>query len=959
MLIVCVLLTAACAAPSAAAGDGLATFNICPKDPAEYNVVELFVDGELGRWTGPDPGATPWRMENRCPFSIEVNSDGDSSGTDAATWRYPSQHSDATIVEAGFTFAGSDGSDGGAVQGVRVCGEAECGPLVKPSSANVLVPETHTLTVENGEIPPGATHLEIGAACAHAAGCSQHREMEITDLWYTVVDATPPTVHLVSDGPQISGPQLAVGVDNWNREIPREVSFAAHDGESGVSMVEVVFNGRWTNWIEGRCVSYESAIMTSACEADMLGHHLITYTYGLMYAGLKRGRNQLSLIARDAAGNASAPETHVFNLDIDPPEIRDLDVTTDGTNGWQTSPIYDLQWTNYESVNTLQAPVDLAIVTVSPLDGQNAGSVTYRFDPEPGELEIDSVSHMVLSAPGRWEITVKTYDAAGNPSAAQAVRVGYDPVYPDAPEIDPIPLIGDSQLERGVDVRWSPPANSAQMSSGLCGYAVSVTEFATTDPGLMFNVASNGDSWRLPRLLPNGVNYFHIRAVGCSGNSGTIRHHAFVVDTTPPELVVSRPIAGIWYDRANPLCFSVVGQDGEDVRLVTTVDGTESKWVGAAENCVELTQGEHAIVVEAEDSAGNDTRREFAAGFDDRAPSVSFAPADAADPALITATMEDPESGLADARLEIRGTRARDWRVIGYIGKAESDRRIAKLSAYVPDEVLEPGAYELRVVTADAVGNRFAGGKFLNGLPPIVELPLRERSALESGFSIEPVASRCARRNRNSTKCPRSGTGALPLSSRKTVAYGTVAKLNGVLADERGSVLAGETVDLYEQVLGQRRQWITHTTVDAAGRFTFSVRPGSSRDLIARFRGSSRHLPVEWRSTLLVNSKVTLRTSRHRIRRGHAVRLAGRVFAAGATFPRTGKSVEFEYRFRGNWLPLRVAATAGTDGLFSLRLPLGASGPGPVKYLIRARVPWQEGWIYEEGRSKPVRVIVR
>jgi hypothetical protein len=315
---------------------------------------------------------------------------------------------------------------------------------------------------------------------------------------------------------------------------------------------------------------------------------------------------------------------------------------------------------------------------------------------------------------------------------------------------------------------------------------------------------------------------------------------------------------------------------------------------------------------------------------DNSPPSVAFAAAeDRADPELIRARVLDRHSGVAAASISYRPLSGGAWR--------ELPSRIVggELQARVESSSEPPGAYAFRALATDAVGNLAVSTTRADGRPMVVDFPLRGRTRLRAA-----VAGR----------------------ERAEVGYGSRPRLEAVLRDEDGEVVAGAEVELVERFApGSSLGPVGRTlTTDAHGRVRARLTRGPSRTVAVRYEGSRRYLgsaaaPV----AVAVRGAARLDPLPARIRAGRRVVFRGSIGAYGAAMPK-GKLVELQARGGG----LRRFRTVGhafrTDGRgrWRMRYRFDRFYTEPTRFRFRLRVTRERRWPYLAPALSPARTLV-
>lgn len=941
--VVAVLLAAiviAASVPSAGAAEK--TINVCGDATASIN-----------DWSGPPPdlfsnGWIHWRMDAFCP-TMTLYSIPATRNFWYATWQFPANGPGRVkFTNVSFDIRGSDGTDGGAgnrVQGVKVCSSSDvCTPLIQPPGSDESQPLHHDLSVADGSLPADADRFQIVGSCTVTVGpvlpdsCSVGRELQVSNINLTFEDSTPPTVELAEPDPLDESLQLVV--DGWNSGA-RSIWAQALDMESGVTQFEFKLNdARYLEWTG--CQEPYVQMLVRLCTESALQRHTITGSH----LDLRHGPNQLHIRAYDAAGNISSPRTVDFKYDKLRPIVSELRAV--GANGiWQTSRNVNLAWTN--TPDTTYEPGISPVVRARAVVYER---LTPRATVDSGSTNIPGINTLggiTLPNQGLFRLRFNVWDEGGNTSDYYSVEVGVDDSVPGAPVLDALPLLGSNDLANGASVHWTaPPA----VRSGTCGYAMSVNDESSADPGSLKQISADATSAPLPAGLSDGANFVHLRAISCAGVPGEIAHREFQVDAAAPLISLTDPPADGWYTNEKLLLASVPAEPG--VQMSVTVDGTSDDWADGFERAVPLDEGEHDVVVRVRDAHGNESARAVHAKFDGYGPRSAFAAFDTAHPTLVRAAIHDSHAGVASAYLQYRALGETQWQGFGASLHLGDARKSVEIAESLPDTELADGFYELRVIAFDAAGHRAASYSRADGSPAMLALPLRSPATVRIGFPTPLKRKTCKTRKRGKClKARNSSPGSI--LAQKLLGYGTTAPMHGVLLDPAGNPVGGTVVKIFESVSGAPRKLVGRQTTGPDGAFAFTPLAGPSRKVTVRFEGSDTVAPAEGEAKLLVRGKVRFRISRRADSRS-PVDIFGRVSTLGANFPAGGR-IKIQYLAGGEFRPFPVDVVVAVDGSFTARLKFPATRRA-VRYRLRAVVPSpQSGWPYEESVS-PVRKLV-
>ena len=348
-------------------------------------------------------------------------------------------------------------------------------------------------------------------------------------------------------------------------------------------------------------------------------------------------------------------------------------------------------------------------------------------------------------------------------------------------------------------------------------------------------------------------------------------------------------------------------------------------------NTTGLSDGEHSVVIGARDAASNPAELQRTLQTDNHAPAP-----------IADLSVTGGEGTRSTNSFDVRWSEppgqaapivAAHLRLCDANGEPPcvTDRRAVASNALTGLSVPGRGDYALRVWLEDAAGNVDS-----TSVSNAVQLRFDDRTAtrLTAGLTAK-------------------GGG---VDARRTVGFGERPTVAGALSSERSQRLAGEEVVVLSRPRGSaggfEREAVTVT--DSEGHFRERIRRGPSRTLRFDYAGSPHQLPANASATVGVRAKSTIRVSRSRVRNGDHVRFSGRL--AGGHVPPSGKLVELQAFYRSRWRAFAVVRSSG-DGTWSHRYEFGGTR-GTVEYPFRAVMEREEGYPYERGRSRVVRVKV-
>jgi hypothetical protein len=339
-----------------------------------------------------------------------------------------------------------------------------------------------------------------------------------------------------------------------------------------------------------------------------------------------------------------------------------------------------------------------------------------------------------------------------------------------------------------------------------------------------------------------------------------------------------------------------------------------------------LTDGQHQLELQAVDAAGNVGHVTRTFRVDNNGPTAAFEARSSSTSDRVTVSATDTASGVLGGEVMMREVGTSPWRSLPT--SLEPGRLVGRL----PLDEMNEGAYEFRAIVRDHAANHSVVERLENGSGAVFLIP--GATQMTVGMS------------------GRNGK----VASSKRLPYGRPARAVGRLTTRSGSPLAGAAVRVLSRPAVPGGDWSELASIgtEADGRFSYRLPVGSSRELRFEYGGSEKHLPSNAETAVNVESKTTLRSSRHSVKGGGAVAFRGRV--RGGPMPRAGKLIDLQAYYRGRW---RTFALPRTDqrGRWKRRYKFGATS-GLVRYRFRARVPAEEGYAYLPGRSRTVGVRV-
>ncbi|MBI5309671.1 MAG: hypothetical protein HZB14_01385 [Actinobacteria bacterium] len=921
-----------------------------PASAANWYQVNVCADPGWLQWvtTMPDR-STDWLLAGSCrndgsEWAIDFWTEAEPLDVgEEMAWIYPNRfgfpRAGLTIGEARVILAGNNGSNAGAIQGVRFC-NVTCGELITLSQTSLpegqYEPEI-VLSPGDPGLPVGATEMRFSAHCTELP-CGPTQKLKILKLLLKFEDDVRPTGRASTVGPGATSPAVL----GWMAQ-QFQYRWNAEDADSGVRQVTVSKKGSTTPvhvpTLPVPCFSFAFA---GLCRTTAQALHTINPADGIWNEGL----NEVYIDVDDRAGNrsirAAAPDMS-FYVDRRSPTPEGLAVSEATPSGWVRDSSVTLDWVNNgETAESRSLSDPHSGVVAAEYDFQPRGS---QPNPAPQRIEGAAINTaaVTISSPGGWDVVVRTIDAVGNRSAPMTTFVGLDSAIPPAPQIDPIGWVGSAQLLDGHVFTWTKPASTA---SGTCGYGYSVDELPDSDAPTAMTIDGDVAQAELPNGSIDGSRYLHLRAISCAGVPGETAHLRFEADLTPPRAHANLTDQS-WTADSTALRIAAT-DEGSGVQDVRVKVGDSTTVHPGTEAVPELHEGEHMIEFSASDVAGNVSQPEsLRIGVDRSAPGGLFESPSSDHPTLLAVTVVDELSGVRDGAIE--------YRPAGGIGEwtelttdpdfPVGNSSVAKLNARFPDASQPEGAYELRARVVDNVGNVSYLTNRWDGAPATIVTPVRGRTEMTLAFEKQ-LSSRCAKK-------PARRCKSVLTMKEKTVDFGRGAMVVGRLAGPEGEPVPGQTVKLLEQRTETKtRVEFASVRTDSDGRFRVHVKPGVNRRIIARFDRHELLKTAEDSVLFFTRSKLTLRASNERVRRGGRLIVSGRLYTGGERIV-LGRPVHV-MAVGTSW---SIPVSVGPDGYFREMVPTGRRGL-PVRLMLQARIQAQDGWPYHAGRSRVVRVTI-
>lgn len=591
-------------------------------------------------------------------------------------------------------------------------------------------------------------------------------------------------------------------------------------------------------------------------------------------------------------------------------------------SSWQAKRAFAIEWDPIAPSEPTEAVYEIR---------NSQGQLVDDFRRPIGEM-LKDVS--VPTAPDSYTLDAWLVNDSGSSGPRSSTTLRFDNAAPPPPGLESSPgwLLGAQSAVVGIVPPVGPPL------SGIGGFAISVdggsgsSPCAQVDRCLVAEIDLPGAAGGALPLgtLPEGVHLVRAVTVSGSGVPSQATTTALRVDASAPVLSLddvprnwsNRPVAVTaraadslsGMTAAGPLGpFTAIAVDG--AAPARALGDAVGAWVGGS--------GIHAVEYFARDAAGNVSGNAGATvRIDEEPPTVAFAAAqDPTEPERIEATVGDPLSGSSPDRgsigVRLSGTRA-PFETLPT--RNAGDRLVARWDS----DSYPPGKYEFLATGFDVAGNAAAGSNRARGGRMVLVNPLKAQVELKADLSGRRLA--------------------------------------GALGRVGGGPIAGQAVVVTETfAAGSRpRQRVTVVNTDREGAFTLRLRPGPSRDVIARFggtpllsRAASRVARVEAATGIRLRaSGATARVG------GRPIVFSGRVVRRGAATV-AGLPVELQFRFRGGaWSEFRTVE-ADPRGRFRYRYRFSDDDSRGVRFQFRAHVKGREGWPYGPGTSRPVNVTGR
>ena len=820
----------------------------------------------------------------------------------------------------------------------------------------------------------GSSEVRIEIGCSNpGAGCyANNTNRAIFELYRADVvinDGTTPGV----------APSGSLWTGNWIGGT-KTVTVTGSDNADGIQRNDFNVDGHTVaSQAHGCDFSYLTPCQTSAGDA---------FTYDTHQLG--DGPHPVQAATYDAAWVGGFANGTIY-VDNHAPNMSDVDVAVAQGEDWTPENSFDLSWTNPSGQ---ASPIVKAHYSVCRAD--DASDCVVANGQVTGS-DAHSISGIELPEQGDYVVRVWLEDAAGNLNSGLAslpVHLRYDPTVPGMSR----PARKNGWLNAQEAVGFPQAISLAQGAnkgiSGIKGYAV------TADGSLPgTTVDAKGEFATLTiNDLPEGRNIVKARAISGAGvpaADSDIGQTEVDVDKSKPATSVSgNPDPGQW--QRGPVTLTLTGTDQASLSGMEGIDPstgvvTEKAYIeyrldGDAamdipgENVPSINtetvtvpvtgDGQHTLTYKGVDLAGNESAEKTVQfKIDQTAPEfVVFEAQDLAHPTTVTVAVTDKTSGIAGGLIEMRKQGSSGWTALPT--RLVGDHLVTT----VDDSHLEPGNYEFQAKAQDVAGNQTVSNRRRDGGVEVLSAPFRSNTQMAAGVVTPKAKQRKARKVsvkcRHSRKCMRKVRKRRAAAKRRaakrkvpagtlsiaTVPYGKSALVKGTLLSIDRQPIAGQTVDVYQQLSARGQQMVRIATLrtNSAGQFDYHAPRGPSRTIRFQFDGTETLHPAAAAVALKVPASSTLKASRHRLLNGQSVRFSGRI---GKPIPSGLKILDLQAFYRHKW---RTFATprVGKRGNWKFKYRFEATR-GVVTYKFRVRIRREASYPYQLGYSKTVKVTVR
>jgi hypothetical protein len=574
---------------------------------------------------------------------------------------------------------------------------------------------------------------------------------------------------------------------------------------------------------------------------------------------------------------------------------------------------------------------------------RTAGLVAVVSDPQPPSVAISADGDLQA---GKW--VNGTHQLTSTASDNVGIRAIQAVVLPDSKDAAEKELGKHNQACATVQPRagWPWPAYRDEYPCGdrNTGGAIPLDTSVAVEGTrtLVLRATDAADNVSSSAPLTVRIDRTPPAKVGIEVEGGQGWHNAerFAITWVNPAEGDAAPIDGVYY-QTRPA-------GGTEWSQPQLVDGSVSRLE------LRAPEGQTELRLWRRDAAGNQSVQLGASDpvtfrYDGTAPELGFEAPAAEDPTRVTVAVNDKVSGVAGGAIEMRRQGTDSW--LALPTQLEGGRLVARID----DAALAAGPYLLRARAVDLASNEASTDRRLDGQPMMLNLPLRIGARLSAGVERTKTVRRTVRRHGKQRRVRRK---TFVFESQTRARVGASVEVTGALTNQAGQALAGQQIQVYSRSpISGTEQAAGVVTTDAAGRYVYTLTADSSRTLRFVYEGAAVTLPSQSEVQLLVPGATTLKASRRRILNGQTVRFRGQV--RSLPIPAAGKIVELQvYQGRKDgWTTFR---TLRTDAVGRWRQPYTFSHTVCLdRWKIRARLPKEAGYPFEDGVSRPVRITVR
>ncbi len=871
-----------------------------------------------------------------------------------AIWRTPGLPGNLYIDSV--TYSSSGSAQSGRALGAGLCTDAEPYHLYCAQDWLLYIPYNDNTWVARSNTRVGSKFFKLVMTCGNTCPGATWTNGAVANMAFNMRDADTPgsTYDTASSGVKVTGGQWTSG--------NKDVRTWSSDGTSGVEHSDLYFDSNPSHPMK--------TTKSASCNRVSGGYSTfvpcptgVAMIHGVDTTQLTDGSHTLHLVTYDASGNAHT-NTQTFKVDNTAPATpASVDVVGDNSAGWRTTNDFDLTWNNAgESAETsTESGIEHVCADVHP---QPEGGP----DPAP-QCKTGSVASLSdVTVPGEdsrgWDTDIYTIDRAGNVSDHEPIQLKLDTSTPPKPASFANGWVNRVELLAGYQQEWNPVVNAQGVISNICGYAFSVTPGTSDNPGTTMNIVGNVSGAVIPANLVEGDYYTHLRGISCAGTpSSVVTHTALSLDLTDPALEVSGVPSIGW---AKSLSLSASASDARSgmtgaiepdavdsgAYIEHVVDGSAAgQHRGSSDGVTNDTEGLHTVNVNAYDVAGNRASKALSVGVDKSSPFGLFDLQDPNRPTLIQMPVDDPLSGVASARVEVRKVGdSGAWTVLPTSIQKRGDTtgtaaagslNAATVVARFTDTKLPKGTYAVRSVVTDAVGNQLIGTKSANGQDLVLSNPMRRGSLVTAGFGgrklvcgngkklrkvkgCKRVKIRCTKgKNKGKKRCYKVQRKVILVGnlSKVTIGYRRSGVVKGIFNRADGSPAANMAIDIYATPRGSFERLIGSTKTDRYGYYALKVRAGVSRTVRAVYAGTELDEDAAASAQLNVAAYASLRLSKKIVGLRKTVHFRGKVYKdTDAAIPPGGLRVSLQAKSGRKWIPVvKSAVRTDKSGKFTFK----------------------------------------